>query len=75
MNIYRAEKLAQDYALKFPEWDKKFFLVGPAGIKQCVWLDPYFGMFAVNGIDGFLMSGQVPPGVEALMPAPNGEAD
>ena len=75
MDIYRAEKLAKDYTLEYPAWDKKFFLIGPAGMKQCEWLDPYFGIFKVDGADGFMMSKQVPPGVDVLMPTPGAEAN
>lgn len=70
MDIYRAEKIAQDRMLEASggDWDKKFVILGLGGILNCEWLDPYFGMFTIAGRDGFLMSKQIPAGCEVLMP-------
>lgn len=76
MDIHRAEKLAQDYVLEHRNWDKKFLLVGLAGrILNCTWLDPYFGMFQIDGQEGFVMTKQIPEGVSVLMSDPAESAD
>lgn len=70
MDIYRAERVAQDRMAKSGpkrDWDRSFLLVGPNGIKPCTWRDPYFGLFSIDGVDGFLMTKQVPNGFEVLM--------
>lgn len=72
MDIYRAEKVAQDRMAnaRNGEWDKGFVLAGPGGVIACEWLDPYFGMFTIKGKDGFMRTKDIPAGVEALMPEP-----
>lgn len=71
MDIYRAEKLAQDYVVNHPGWDKKFLLIAPAGIIPCTWLDPYFGFFTFDGKDdGFVRTKDIPASVEVVMPDP-----
>ncbi|MFA9263179.1 MAG: hypothetical protein ACEQSB_07640, partial [Undibacterium sp.] len=64
MDIHRAEKLAQDYVLEHRDWDKRFLLIGPGGIVSCTWLDPYFGMFQIDGSEGFVMTKQIPASVD-----------
>lgn len=67
MDIYRAERIAQDRAVN-PNWNKSFVLVGPTGMIECEWLDPYFGMFLFKGQDGFVMTKQIPASVDVIMP-------
>lgn len=69
MDIYRAEKIAQDKMLNATggEWDKSFVLVGPTGVLECEWLDPYFGMFQVKGQEGFVMTKSIPASVSVIM--------
>jgi hypothetical protein len=67
MDIYRAERLAQDRSID-PNWDKSFHLLGPAGMIECEWLDPYFGIFKMKGGDGFVMTKQIPEYFEIVMP-------
>lgn len=69
MDIYRAERMAQDMAAQSRDWDKSFVLVGPCGIIECEWLDPHFGMFQFKGKEGFVMTKQIPPGLEVIMPS------
>jgi hypothetical protein len=41
MDIYRAEKIAQDRMQKAgpgEEWDRTFILIGPGVIQACKWL-------------------------------------
>ncbi len=69
MDIYRAEKIAQDrMAESRGDWDKKFTLIGPRGILNCEWLDPYFGFFTIEGHEGFLRTKDIPANVECVMP-------
>jgi len=68
MDIYRAERLAQDRATKHHDWDKSFKLVGPLGEIECEWLDPHFGMFQFKGKEGFVMTKQVPANFDVIMP-------
>ena len=68
MDIYRAEREAQDRMHKNPKWDKSFVLVGPGGVMECEWLDPYFGLFQIKGHEGAAMSKQVPPTCHVIMP-------
>jgi hypothetical protein len=67
MDIYRAERVAQDRAMD-PGWDKSFKLVGPLNEVECEWLDPYFGIFTIKGREGFVMLKQIPEGFEIVMP-------
>ncbi len=69
MDIYRAERLAQDMAVD-RDWDKSFLLVGPKGTIECEWLDPHFGMFQFKGQEGFVMTKQVPADLDVIMPIP-----
>jgi hypothetical protein len=70
MDIYRAERLAQDRSAKDRNWDKSFKIVGPNGEIECEWLDPYFGMFQFKGKEGFVMTKQVPADLDVIMPEP-----
>jgi len=74
MDIYRAERLAQDRMTASNDWDKSFTLVGPRGVVSCEWLDPFFGLFQIKGSDGFMMTKQIPSSVEVLMPEDNSVA-
>jgi hypothetical protein len=67
MDIYRAQKIAEDRAID-PNWNKSFVLVGPRGIIECEWLDPYFGLFQFKGKDGFVMVKQIPADIDVVMP-------
>lgn len=69
MDIFRAERIAQGRMSQAhsDEWDKKFTLVGPTGSLRCEWLDPYFGMFTIEGHEGFVRTKDVPPYVECEM--------
>jgi hypothetical protein len=70
MDIYRAERLAQDMAVHGGDWDKSFVLLGPRGAIECEWLDPYFGLFQIKGQEGFVMTKQIPAHLDIIMPAP-----
>jgi hypothetical protein len=67
MDIYRAQKIAEDRTID-PNWNKSFVLVGPRGIIECEWLDPYFGIFQFKGKDGFVMVKQIPADIDVVMP-------
>jgi hypothetical protein len=69
MDIYRAEKVAQDRMLKAinGQWDKSFVLASKYGIKECEWIDPYLGAFKIKGDDGFMLTSDIPAGIEILM--------
>jgi hypothetical protein len=57
MNIYQAQRYAEEND-KFQ--GGKFIAIFPAGPKVCTWLDAYFGMFTIEGIeDGFVMVKQI----------------
>jgi len=56
IDIFRAEREAQDL-----DGTVKFDLCGPLGRKSCTWLDPYMGLFQIDGDDGFLMTRDIPP--------------
>ncbi|SCB51772.1 hypothetical protein GA0061099_102145 [Bradyrhizobium yuanmingense] len=75
MDIYRAERAAQDMMARDPKWDKKFILIGPGGLINCEWIDPYFGIFSIEGKEGFAMSKQVPSNVEVIMPQPDSQGE
>ena len=55
MNIYQCEKYAQKNGFD----SVKFIADFPSGPKECKWLDAYFGMFEVSGIDGFIRTGDI----------------
>lgn len=69
MDIFRAEKIAQNKMAeaKDDNWDKQFFLLGKEKIITCKWLDPYMGIFQIEGEIGFARTEDVPAGVECLM--------
>lgn len=67
MDIYRAQKIAEDRMVGNPNWDKSFKLVGPKGEIECEWLDPYFGLFQMKGGDGFVMVKQIPSSLDVVM--------
>lgn len=60
MDIYRAQRIAEDSAVADTNYDKKFKLVGPGGEKSCEWLDPFMGLFTIEGEPGFMMVRDVP---------------
>jgi hypothetical protein len=68
MDIYRAERLAQDMAVHGGDWNKSFVIAGPSGLIECEWLDPHFGIFQMKGHEGFVMTKQIPEGLEIIMP-------
>lgn len=51
MNINQCERLAQEMGKENIE----FYLVGPKGKRKAKWLDPWMGLFIVDGSDGFSM--------------------
>lgn len=68
MDIFRAERLAQDrMSNEGQNWNKSFKLVGPNGEIECEWLDPYFGLFQMKGSDGFIMTKQIPSDLDVVM--------
>lgn len=51
MTIHQCQELA-----KKAGYDKtEFLLCGPKGKMKAKWLDAYFGMFQIEGSDGFVM--------------------
>lgn len=51
MTIHQCQELAKDIG-----FDKATFdLCGPKGKLKAKWLDAYFGMFQIEGSDGFVM--------------------
>ena len=52
MNLYQCQKHAESNGFDSLEFIAHF----PAGAKKCKWLDAYFGMFEVEGMDGFVMT-------------------
>lgn len=68
MDIYRAERIAQDWAVEGPNWNKSFKLVGPSGEIECEWLDPYFGLFRMKDSDGFIRTKDIPSDLDVVMP-------
>lgn len=60
MNIHKAERLAQGME-GCMDRRVKFTLLMPNGARaHCTWLDPYMGLFQVDGTAGFLMSSDFP---------------
>jgi len=51
MNIYQCQKYAEREGFDSVKFTADF----PAGTRTCTWLDAYFGMFQIDGIDGFVM--------------------
>jgi hypothetical protein len=68
MDIYRAERLAQDMAVHGEDWNKSFVISGPNGTIECEWLDPHFGLFKFKGKEGFVMTKQIPADLDIIMP-------
>ena len=50
MNLYQCEKYAKDNGFDSVEFEADF----PIGATKCKWLDAYFGMFRIEGHDGFI---------------------
>lgn len=50
MNLYQAQRAAKDRR----QMDGEFMIVFPVGPRKCRWIDPYFGFFEIDGIDGFV---------------------
>lgn len=48
MDIYRMQKEAEDRMTD--NRPMLFTIVGPLGEKNAEWLDPYFGMFTIDGM-------------------------
>lgn len=69
IDIYRAERLAQDRAVSSGDWDKSFVLVGSGGLLECEWLDPFFGLFKIKGKDGLVKTESIPAGIKVIMPS------
>ena len=55
MDIYRCQAKAKDIGFDSATFD----LVGPSGRLKCKWLDAYFGMFEVEGEEGFITVNQI----------------
>ena len=51
MDILRVQKHAEEHAFD----SQKFTADFPTGRRECRFLDAYFGMFKVEGVDGFVM--------------------
>lgn len=55
MNLYQCENKAKDIG-----FDKaKFVMACTDGIFECQWLDAYFGLFKIKGLDGFVTTKQI----------------
>lgn len=50
MTIHQCEELAKKFDGK-----TEFDLCGPKGKKRAEWLDPWMGLFKIEGSDGFVM--------------------
>lgn len=50
MSLIECEDLAKDEGFN----TTTFILVGPGGEKKCRWLDAYFGLFTMEGEEGFV---------------------
>lgn len=46
MNLYQCQKHAEKNGFNTVKF-KAFF---PIGVKECVWLDAYFGLFKIDGV-------------------------
>lgn len=51
IGLLEAQDDAQDRGFNSLEFTAYF----PIGAKKCKWLDAYFGLFQVEGVDGFVM--------------------
>ena len=52
MNLYQCQRWAENNGFDKAEFYANF----PIGKKKCRWLDAYFGMFQIPGLDnGFMM--------------------
>ncbi len=70
MDIYRAEKIAQDRMAEATgdDWNKNFVAFLPNGCMiSCKWLDPYFGLFQIDGMDGAATSRSLPPETDVII--------
>ena len=55
MSLLECERLATQEG-----FDKmKFTALFPVGPRKCQWLDAYMGIFQVDGLEGFLMTGDI----------------
>ncbi len=70
MNIYQCERLAKERGFD----SMKFTAFFPAGPKVCTWLDAYFGIFQIDGTDGFVMAREVDERFPDLQCIPHEEA-
>lgn len=61
MNLYQCKKYAKDNGFDSVEFIAKF----PTGDRKCKWLDAYFGMFEIEGLDGFVMAN----GIDEMFPS------
>ena len=52
---YRCRNFTQDLMVENCDNDIVFDLCGPSGVKKCKWLDPYMGLFQVDGSSSFMM--------------------
>lgn len=71
LSILQCQKLAQDIGYDGSTFD----LCGPKGKLKCTWLDAYFGLFAIENTDGFVMASDFQYAAdihcENLMPPPH----
>lgn len=51
MNLYQCQQYAEREGFD----SVKFLANFPVGTRVCTWLDAYFGMFQIEGMDGFVM--------------------
>ena len=54
MDIYRAQKQAEDMAVNNDNKPIYFTLKGPTGEIRCEWIDPFMGLFRKVGEEGFM---------------------
>jgi hypothetical protein len=50
ISLYDCQQLAKTEGFDF----STFTAIFPSGPKKCTWLDAYFGLFQVDGLEGFL---------------------
>jgi hypothetical protein len=55
MDIYRAQKLAQDHGFD----SCTMTVIGPKAIMYGKWIDAYFGFFKPDNLDGFITTEQM----------------
>ncbi len=53
MNLYQCKEKAKNGELE------EFIALFPKGATRCKWLDPYFGLFRIEGLEGFLSVNKV----------------